>query len=272
MSLIKVNNVDLSVRDYGDPPGNRRDPIVFLHAFPLDQTMWNEQVTDLRSECRVVTFDWRGFGESTSGVETSSMDLFADDLAALLDQLKIQRAVVCGLSMGGYAAFAFHRRHKERIAALVLANTRAGADSPEGRQSRLEMARLVRRSGTEAIADTMLSRLLGPSTRNTSPETVESVRRTILRNRPEPVAQALVGMAGRPDSTDMLGLIDIPVLVIAGTEDAIITADEMEAMASLIPNAEFRRIETAGHLSNIEQPAIFSRSVIEFLEKARTAA
>ncbi len=171
MSLIKVNNVDLSVRDYGDPPGDRHDPVVFLHAFPLAQTMWDEQVTGLRSECRVVTFDWRGFGESTSGAETSSMDLFADDLAALLDQLKIQRAVVCGLSMGGYAAFAFHRRHKERIAALVLANTRAGADSPEGRQSRLEMASLVRKSGTEAIADTMLPRLLGPSTRNTSPET-----------------------------------------------------------------------------------------------------
>src|SRR6476661_8681653 len=107
MSTIKVNNVDLSVRDYGDLSGDRHDPVVFLHAFPLDQTMWDEQVTGLRSECRVVTFDWRGFGESTtSGAETSSMDLFADDLAALLDHLKIQRAVVCGLSMGGYAAFA----------------------------------------------------------------------------------------------------------------------------------------------------------------------
>jgi 3-oxoadipate enol-lactonase len=269
MSTIKVNNVDLSVRDYGDPPGDRHDPVVFLHAFPLAQTMWDEQVTGLRSECRVVTFDWRGFGESTSGPETSSMDLFADDLAALLDQLKIQRAVVCGLSMGGYAAFAFHRRHKERIAALVLANTRAGADSPEGRQSRFEMAGLVRKSGTEAIADTMLPRLLGASTRNTSPEMVESVRRTILRNRPEPVAQALLAMAGRPDSTDILGLIEVPVLVIAGTEDAIIKADEMEAMASLIPNAEFCPIETAGHLSNIEQPTNFNRAITRFL-KTRT--
>jgi 3-oxoadipate enol-lactonase len=272
MSLIRIKNVDLSVRNYGAPTADGHVPVVFLHAFPLDQTMWDDQVAGLRSEYRLITFDWRGFGESASGPETPSIDVFADDLAGLLDHLKIRRAVVCGLSMGGYAAFAFHRRYKERIAALVLSNTRAGADSPDGRQSRLEMANLVRKSGTEAIADSMLFRLLGSSTRSARPSLVERVRRTILRNRPEGVAQALLAMAGRPDSTDMLGLVECPVLVIAGTEDAIITADEMEAMSSLIPSAEFCRIEAAGHLSNIEQPAIFNRAVTSFLEKTRSAA
>src|SRR5262245_44792034 len=119
MSLIKVNDVDLSVNDYGGAVGTR-DPVVFLHAFPLDQTMWDEQVaflrgqsTERRPQRRVITFDWRGFGKSSTGSGVSSIDVFADDVAGLLDQLSIQRAIVCGLSMGGYAAFAFHRRHKE---------------------------------------------------------------------------------------------------------------------------------------------------------------
>ena len=195
------------------------------------------------------------------------MDTFADDLAGVLDQLAIQRAVICGLSMGGYAAFALHRRYKNRIAGLVLANTRAAADSPEGRQSRFEMASVVRKSGTEAIAESMIARLLGVSSRSTKPEATERIRRSILRNNPEGVAQALLAMAGRPDSTEVLGQIDCPVLVIAGSEDEIIKAGEMEKMASLIRNAEFYRIETAGHLSNIEQPDIFNRTMAGFLER-----
>src|SRR5262249_13656788 len=117
MIMLKINDVDLSVRDYPASTPGSRAPILFLHAFPLDQTMWDKQVAYLRGENRVITFDWRGFGESSSGAGDASIDVFADDLAGLLDQLAIQRAIVCGLSMGGYAAFAFYRRHRDRIEA-----------------------------------------------------------------------------------------------------------------------------------------------------------
>jgi len=277
MTRLKMNHVELSVRDYA--ASGSGVPLVFLHAFPLDQTMWDEQAAFFRTDYRVITFDWREFGESTgesgdaspeASPEASpkaSMDVFADDLAGLLDALKIERAVICGLSMGGYAAFAFLRRYPGRVAALVLANTRAAADTAEGKQSRQEMAKTVRESGPEAIADPMLARLLGSTARSSRPDLVARVRQMITRNHAEGIIQAVLAMARRPDSTELLNKIGCPVLVISSAEDEIIKVDEMKNMASLIKDVEFTVIEKAGHLSNIEQSAAFNQAIAKFLAR-----
>lgn len=142
MKKIKVNDVEVAYRDEG--PGQ---PIVFLHAFPLDQSMWDEQFTEFASNHRVITLDWRGFGKSDMSSIHSSMPVFADDLAGLLNFLAIEKATICGLSMGGYAAFAFYRNYAERVNAVILCDTRAAADNDEGKRGRYEMAELARTNG-----------------------------------------------------------------------------------------------------------------------------
>lgn len=151
MKKIKVNDVELAYRDEGSG-----EPIVFLHAFPLNQGMWDEQVAAIAPNHRIITLDWRGFGESGMSSTHSSMAVFADDLAGLLDLLGIEKATICGLSMGGYAAFAFYRKFAERVNALILCDTRAAADTDEGKRGRYEMAELARTKGASAIGEKMI--------------------------------------------------------------------------------------------------------------------
>jgi pimeloyl-ACP methyl ester carboxylesterase len=260
MKKIAVNGVELAYRDEGDG-----DPIVFLHAFPLNQTMWDEQLGLFRAGHRVITFDWRGFGGSTTGSDKSSMSVFADDLAGLLDGLGIEQTVVCGLSMGGYAAFAFYRKYAARVSRLILADTRATQDAVEARKARHEMAALARTSGPSALTDTMIPRLLGDTTLQNKPETVERIRGLIESNSGDGIAKALIGMAERDDSTDLLSIIDCSTLVIAGSEDKLTLPGEMENMSRAIKTADFQVVSGAGHLPNIEQPVEFNRVIGNFL-------
>ena len=228
MKTTRVNDVELCYRDAGEG-----QPIVFLHAFPLDQTMWDDQVSHFSSSYRVITLDWRGFGKSSLGEGPSTMAAFASDVAALLDFLKIDKATICGLSMGGYAAMSFVREHADRVRALVLADTRAAADTDEGRQNRLKMAALAREEGPAAIAEQMITKLLGATTLSTRANVVERVRAMILANRREGIARALIGMAERPDSTSVLSGITFPVLIVVGEEDTLTPPAEAEVMCVL---------------------------------------
>jgi 3-oxoadipate enol-lactonase len=244
-------------------------PIVFLHAFPLNQTMWDEQVAAFATTYRVITFDWRGFGESPLGDGISTMEDFADDLAGLLNRLSIEQAIICGLSMGGYASFAFHRKYSERISALILADTRATPDNEEGKRGRYEMAELARKKGasalTEALIDKMLPRLLGETTQRTKPAVVERVKSMIESGQPEGIAEALLAMAGRPDSTDLLPQIGYPALIIVGNEDKLTPPSESEKISQAIPDSTLAIIDEAGHLPNIEQPESFNIVISRFL-------
>jgi pimeloyl-ACP methyl ester carboxylesterase len=262
MKRIKVHDVELACRDEGWGA-----PLILLHAFPLTQRMWDEQVMEFAARQRVVTFDWRGFGLSTLGDGSSTMEVFADDLAGLMDALAIEQATVCGLSMGGYAAFAFYRKYAERVAALILADTRAGTDTEEGKRGRYEMAELARRSGPSALVEKMLPKLLGPTTQQTKPQIVERVQAMIDGNNAEGIARALFGMAERADSTELLPRISCPALVIVGSEDGITPLSEAEKMSQAIPNARLVKIESSGHLSNLEQPDEFNRAVAGFLKE-----
>jgi 3-oxoadipate enol-lactonase len=242
-------------------------PIVFLHAFPLNQTMWDEQVASLAPNYRVITFDWRGFGESLLGNGISTMEDCADDLAGLLNRLSIEHAIICGLSMGGYASFAFHRKYSERISALILADTRATPDNEEGKRGRYEMAELARNKGAIALVDKMLPRLLGETTQRNKPAVVERVKAMIESGQPEGIAQALLAMAGRPDSTVMLPQIGCPALIIVGNEDKLTPPSESEKMCQAIPDSTLAIIDDAGHLPNIEQPESFNGVISQFLRR-----
>ncbi len=261
MSSAEVNNVSIA---YCDSGGAGR-PLVFLHAFPLNQTFWDEQVAAFASGFRVITLDWRGFGGSSLNDAPSTMDVFAEDLAALLDYLEVEKAILCCVSMGGYAAFSFLRKYPERVSALVLADTRATSDTEEARENRLKMASLAREQGSSVIADQMISKLLGPKTLANKPEVAERVRMMIESNNREGIARALLGMAERRDSTSLLGGIKCQTLVIVGEDDALTPPKDSEALARAIPGAELVIIPVVGHLSNIENPVEFNRVVAGFL-------
>jgi 3-oxoadipate enol-lactonase len=257
-----LNNTHIAYSDHGIGL-----PVFFLHAFPLNRAMWDSEIAALLDEqrYRLVSLDWRGFGESDSAGEITSMDVLAGDIVALMDHLGIEKAVLCGLSMGGYVAFACWRQYAQRIGGLILADTRPAADTPEAQANRENVARLAETQGTTAIADLQLPRLISDYTRQHDPLVETRVRQMMNAATPVGIAAASRGMARRADSSDLLAAISCPTLVITGQQDAIIPPSEAQAYAERIPGAQFAVIPNAGHLSNLEQPDIFLATISGFL-------
>jgi 3-oxoadipate enol-lactonase len=260
-----INGIDLAYDDHGVG-----QPIFFLHAFPLNRHMWDYQMRTLLDEqrFRLVALDWRGFGESDIAADISTMEDFADDVAALMDHLGMQQAILCTLSMGGYVAFAFQRKYPQRINGLILADTKPQADSEEVKANREQTAQLALEQGTEAIANLQIPRLLSAYTREHYPDIEVSVRHMINAALPKGIAAASRGMAQRTDATDLLGSIHCPSLVLVGEHDSVTPPELVRAYADQIPDAQFTVIPQAGHLSNIEQPQAFTTTVKNFLHSA----
>jgi 3-oxoadipate enol-lactonase len=241
--------------------------VLFLHAFPLELFMWDAQAAALRAAHQVIRFDARGFGGSPPGDSLLTMERIADDAKGLLDHLGVGQAVVAGCSMGGYAAFAFVRRHPDRLKGLVLQDTRAGADTEEARRNRATLAEKVRKEGAVAAADAFLPKLLGATTHKERPEIVARLRERILAGSPAGFANALHGLAARADSTPTLREIRVPTLVYCGAEDTITPPAESEAMHAAIAGSRLEVIPRAGHLANLESPADVNRLLLDFLAK-----
>jgi len=241
--------------------------VVFLHAFPLGMFMWDAQAEALCGRHRVVRFDARGFGGTPPDDEPLTMERIADDAAALLGLLGIEKAVVAGCSMGGYAAFAFVRRHPEKLAGLVLQDTRAGADGEEARKGRAELAARVLAEGAVAAAEAFVPKLVGETTRREQPGLVKTLRERILATSPRGIANALGGLADRADSRDTLGTIGVPTLVVVGEEDVLTPPAEAEAIASAIPASRLEVVPKAGHLSNLENPEAYAAALRSFLAR-----
>jgi pimeloyl-ACP methyl ester carboxylesterase len=239
--------------------------VLFLHAFPLGLAMWDEQAAALRAKHRVVRFDDRGFGASPPGDGLLTMERIADDAAALLDHLDLSRATVVGCSMGGYAAFAMVRRHGDRIRALVLQDTRAGADSEEGRQSRSVLAEKVLKEGAQAALDAFLPKLLGATTHKERPAVVARIREMVLKTSPRGIADALHGLAARADSFPLLREVRVPTLVVCGEEDTITPVAESEALVKGITGSRLEVVPRAGHLANLESPEAVNAVLLRFL-------
>lgn len=269
--VARVRGIEVAYEDAGvsasaEARSPRAWPVVLLHGFPFNRSLWRGQVESLSASRRVFAPDLRGHGETSVAEGPATMEEMAEDLAALLDELKVERAVVGGLSMGGYVALAFMRAHPERVGALVLADTRAQADSDDARRTREETARRALSEGMGPIADAMLPKLLAPATRERRPDLVARVREMILGTKPEGAAAALRGMAVRRDQTDLLETINVPTLIVVGSEDAITPPSDSEAMSAKIGGARLVKIEGAGHVSNVERPGEFDRALAEFLD------
>ena len=239
-------------------------PVLFAHAFPLNRTMWAPNVSALVDRCRCVAMDCRGFGETTIA-PPYSMEQYADDLAHLLDVLRIEKVVLVGCSMGGYASFAFWRRHRDRVRALVLADTRAGSDSEETIARRRQLIDLARSEGSTAIANAQIASIVGKTTREKQPDTYDAVHRMMAQAPAEGIVGALEAMMLRPDSTPLLSTIDVPTLIVVGDEDVPTPPREARAMHERIPGSVIEVITGAGHLSNLERPAAFNHVLTEFL-------
>ncbi len=251
-----------------DPEGRDKPVFVLLHAFPLGAQMWEPQLRGGFPGWRILAPDLRGFGGSTDeraeGVDPS-IDDYADDVAGLIREVAGGPVVLGGLSLGGYVAFAVMRRAPGLVRALVLADTRASADSLEGRAARRAMLTVLEHDGPQGVARDMMPRLLGASTREHNPGAEETVRLLIKRQSPAAIRDAILRMRERPDSTPLLPTITVPTLVVVGDEDVLTPPAESEAMVNVLPNASLVRIAGAGHLANLEQAQAFEASVEDFL-------
>jgi pimeloyl-ACP methyl ester carboxylesterase len=256
---VEINGITLAYSDTGTGL-----PIVFLHAFPLNRTMWAEQEAALSSHHRVITIDLRGHGESDAPLWHYSLDQAAEDVRALLDHLSIRQALFVGLSMGGYILLAFYRKYADRVKGMVLADTRAQADTPEGKAGRFQMAQIAYKQGPSAIADIMLPKLLSPATIQTRPEIVQRVRTMIEGNQISGIAGDLMAMAERPDSVPLLQQIACPTQIIVGELDQATPPADAKLMAEQIPHAKLAIIPNAAHLANLEQPEEFTKIVAAF--------
>lgn len=257
---LTVHGVNLAVEVRGEGP-----TILFVHGYPLDRTIWREQIDSLEGFRRVAP-DLRGMGQSDAPDLGYGMALYAADLAAVLDALGVDQVVLCGLSMGGYVAFEFLRQWRSRVRGLVLMDTRAEADAPEVRRARDAAAATARERGTAAVTDAMLPKMLSPSTLTGRPEVVERVRSLMASTPVAGLVGALGAMRDRASSESLLAsLAGIPTLIIVGAEDILTPPDHARAMAEAIPGAQLAIISGAGHLPPVEQPEATTESLREFL-------
>lgn len=241
--------------------------IVLLHAFPLTHAMWEGQIQALKQDCRVIAYDIRGLGKSPLGEGQFTMEDFVDDLRDILDQLKIDQAILCGLSLGGYIALRAIEKFPERVKALVLCDTRSDADDSAGKLKRAKAIRTIRTQGVEAFATAFVPSLLSESTRRERPQVEKQVMEIILSQKGAGIGAAQFAMLSRTDTTETLGLIRCPVLVIHGEQDPLIPLTHAKVMQEKLPNSNLAVIPGAGHLSNLENPEAFNRALLDFLSR-----
>ena len=260
MSTLRGGDAQLVYEVAGTGPD-----AVLLHPFPLHHHFWDGVLEQLVSHYRIFLPDLRGHGDSESGDGPVTMQKLADDVDLLCREARIRRAIFVGVSIGGYALFEFWRRHRERVFALVLANTRAAAETPEGRSNRLATAESVLRDGTAAFIDDLLPKLFSKATLTNRPDIVEAGRAMAKKMSPADIAAVQRGIADRPDSFPTLATINVPTLIIAGEDDSVPLA-EFELMHQRIAGSQLRIIGKAGHYAAMERPEEFGRLLRGFLE------
>jgi 3-oxoadipate enol-lactonase len=260
--ILRIDDVDLFYEVRGQGPD-----VVMLHPYPSDHSYWLPLAQHLESRFRLVLPDLRGLGRSGTGEGTATMAKLAEDLLRLCDVLKIGRAAFVGCSVGGYVLFEFWRRSRERVKTLVLMDTKAGADSDEGRGGRLKNAEEILQKGPQWAIEQIMPKLLAPVTMNSRLDVVESAKTTMRLAGAAGLAAMQRGMAVRSDSAATLAAIDVPTLVLGGADDAPTPVSELELMARGIHGAELKIVSRAGHFAAFEQPEEVGRIVGEFLER-----
>lgn len=257
---VAAGDAEIAVQVRGEGPA-----LLFVHGFPFDHALWDHQLKTFPGWMRIAP-DLRGTGASDAPADGYSMARYADDLIHVLNALDVAAAVACGQSMGGYVIFELLRRHRSRLRAAILCDTRAEADTEDGRRGREEMIAVARSGGAEAVAEMMIPTLLAPATRAERPEVETFVREMIGRTPVAGLVGAIQSMRDRVDSTPLLADLRLPVLVLVGESDAITNPDTGAAMAGKIKGARFATVAGAGHLPPLEQPFVTTRLVADFLK------
>jgi len=264
---IIVNNLIVSYNDEG--PDNA-PVIIFIHGFPLNKSMWDEQVVAFTKDNRVIVYDIRGFGNSDAGTNDFTIELFVSDLLELMDLLKIEKATLCGLSMGGYIALNAIENFPKRFGALILCDTNCTADSSPTIEKRLMTIRSIRQNGVEQYANESLKVLFAPESFVTSKEKIALVKEMIMKTSLETLSSALLALTRRKETCTKLVGIHIPVLIVVGKEDQITPPDAAIQMQKKIKRATLNIIEHAGHLSNIENSFEFNDRIEKFVSSLKS--
>jgi len=242
-------------------------PVVFVHGFPFSCEMWSGQVTAVEHQYCALTYDVRGHGQSNVGDGQYTIELFVDDLIALIDDLKMERVVLVGLSMGGYIALRALERNPERVGAAVLCDTRSEADSNEVKLKRAAGIASVKKHGAATFAEQFVKGVFAAWTFEHKPELVDRIRRVIARMSPVAIAGTLLALAARTDTTESLSRIKVPAMILVGEQDAITPIDAARAMHQRIPKSELHIVPGAAHMSNLENPDVFNEKLLLFLRR-----
>ena len=274
MKSEEIKGADLTVNIKGinicyDDFGSSEIPIIFIHGFPFSKSSWNAQTQFLKNYFRVIAYDIRGFGNSESGGEKFSIDLFADDLIEFMNILKIRKAIVCGLSMGGYILLNAISRYPDRFKAIILSDTQCVADTEEGKAKRLQTIAELEDGGIMNFAEGFTKAVFTEASVKTKQEMVAQILNTILSTKLTSLSQTLLALAQRDETCTTLTRIKIPALILCGEEDVVTKPAQSEALHKGIENSEFHLIPEAGHMSHLEQAEIFNQHIQGFISGAQ---
>lgn len=258
---INANGITMSFDDFG----KGETPIIFVHGFPFDKSSWAPQMAFMKKTNRVIAYDIRGFGATTSGKPAASMRVYADDLVKFMDNMGISKAIVCGLSMGGYIVLNAVQRYPERFKALILSDTQSIADTEEARKKRYQTIEQIKTDGLAVFTEGVIKNVFCADSRMHRKEVIHSVKEVVLSTSPETIIAGLTALAERADMTSSLKDITIPTLIICGKEDAMTPPNQAEALHIAIKNSVLQIIENAGHLSNLEQSDAFNKHLAGFI-------
>lgn len=257
-----INNLSVSYTD----EGRMESPvIIFIHGFPFNKSMWNPQVNFLRDNYRPIAYDIRGHGNSGTGMEAFSINLFADDLISFMDTLKIDKAILCGLSMGGYIALNAIEKHFKRFDALILSDTQCIADTPEAKEKRLKAIENIRKTGVEKYAEESIKNLFAPESFKTRVKEIADIKEMIIKTSGQSLCNTLLALSERKETCTKLSAIKVPVLIMAGSEDKITPPAAARYMHERINGSQLQIIDHAGHLSNLENPDEFNIMLKKFV-------
>lgn len=259
--FIDVNDIKVCYDDCG----KGETPIIFIHGFPFDKLMWQPQLDLFGKNYRVIAYDIRGFGKSTIGKAQGSINLFADDLVNFMDGLEIKKAIVCGLSMGGYILLNAIIRYPQRFDAIILSDTQCIADSFEAKEKRKKAISQIVAGKINDFALGFIANIFSDETKKTKGDVVEKIKSTILSTRAEAVTATLSVLAERQDLCSSISQIEVPTLIICGEKDIVTPVEQAEFLFDTIPNSQLKIIENAGHMSNLEKPDEFNMHIVEFL-------
>lgn len=263
---IRINNIQMNYAERGLPQGL---PVVFIHGFPFNHSMWEPQMKALPNHIRAITYDVRGHGESDVADGQYTLEFFVDDLIGLLDHLVIPQAVLCGLSMGGYIALRAVERRPDRIKGLVLCDTRSETDPNEGKIKRSATIKAIKYDGVAPFAENFVKAVFAEKTFQANPAAVEMIKSSIMSNSPIGICGTALALACRTDTTNSLAQINVPTLIMVGELDKLTPLEAAHSLHEKIPHSQLRIIPQAAHMSNLENPAEFNKHLIEFLNKLK---